>query len=54
MAYTHTDGVLKSSTTTHIATYYMQVHTHVAGAIGVWGGITSEQSLEGVWQVKKV
>ena len=54
MAHTHTEEVVKSSTATHIVTYYMQVHTLVAGVTGVWGGITSEQGIEGVWQVNRV
>ena len=49
-----TEGVVRSSTVTHIATYYMQVHTPVAGVTGVWVGITSEKGTEGVWQVKRV
>ena len=54
MAHTHTEGAVKSNTATHIATYYMQVHTPVAGVIEVWGGIASEQGIEGVWLVKRV
>ena len=54
MVHTLTEMVVKCNTVTHIATYYMQVHTRVTGLIGVWVGITSEQGIEGVQQLNRV
>ena len=64
MAHTHTEGVVKCNTATHISTYYMQVHTpDCRSYMGISGynkwtvysrGITNEQGIDEVQLAKRV